>query len=154
MENSEEEDRQRQAERYVSGFKYRFEEKFGVVPKVSYRLEPPREVQNLISLELIEQAANTVLNTLSEQFYSEGIRTVFHDTNVLLCRWCYYKLSIDAGHTKSRMSKYIKQSQASVGYGLGKINKLILEKNEREQAIYSKIKNLLDEKIFRGLEIL
>ena len=138
-----EEDKDKAAIQFVAQFRFKFKEKFGVTPKITYDLqETPK-----IPLQIIEGAANDILNTLCSYFYQSGITTIYHDKNVLLCRWVYYKVCIELGYSKTKAASYIRQQSASVGYGYGRITKLIKDNDEEATRVYNEIKNKITEAI-------
>lgn len=137
---------QEEIERYIQAFKRTFKRKFGHECSVRYIVKQ----KPILPLEIIADSADSILNTLTNEYYENGIRTIYHDDNVLLCRWCYYKLAQENGHIKSRSAKFIKQSGPSVGYGLGKITQLIKE-DGKEKQIYDKIKSLIEDTILRSI---
>ncbi len=146
MEESDDE-REREAAAFAERFKYRFKYKFGVMPTIKFNFNQPK----LIPLTILAEASNTILNTLSTQFYSDGIATSYHDDYVLMCRWCYYKIALDMGHKRHLVSAYIKQSPQSVGYALGKIKQLI-KHDGREKDTFERIKKEVNEAILRTID--
>ena len=153
MENlSEEEEKKREIDKYLIGVRERFREKFGIELVTKYKLEIPAITTKLIPLDFYVTAADNVLNTLTDLQYELGIKTEGQsDENVLLCRWCYYLLTKEAGYSHTRMSRFIKQSAPSVQYGLKKVKKLISE-NGRENELFKKIKNELEWVVYRNIK--
>ena len=153
MENlTEEEELKRVIDRWLLGIQRRFKDKFGLELITRYKMEPP-PAPKLIPLEVILHACEAVLNTLDTQMFQEGLRTVFYDPNVLLCRQIFFKISIESGHAQTRAAKFVKQSGPVAAYGRGRINKLISEKDEKTIRVYQDIKRKIDDAILRGLEV-
>jgi len=151
---SEEEEKKREIDRYLLGVRERFREKFGIELVTKYKIEVPAITTKLIPLDFYVTAANNVLNTLTDLQYELGIKTEGQsDENVLLCRWCYYLLTKEVGYTNSRVARYIKKNSPSVGYGLGKIKKLI-QNEGREKETYQRIKNEVEWIVYRNIDAL
>ncbi len=139
---------EQEAHKEVAQFREIFYRKFGIYPTITFDLSKPP----LIPLIIIESAANAVLNTMGSQYYKKGIRTLWHDTNVLICLQCFCKIALDSGNMQSRTARYLTQSPPLVAYGRGRINTLIKEKNERAIKTYGKIKTEIERLLFRDLE--
>lgn len=139
-------DKEREAAKYVAGFITRFKFKFGVAPKIEYDLKIPK----VIPISIIIEAANTVLNATTGLNYENGISTVYYDDSVLLYRWIYYKIAVDSKYNPSRAARLIKQHAANTQHGRSKINKLLNDGDERTTTAYNKVRAEINDKILRS----
>lgn len=92
-----------------------------------------------ITLEQLESLINDFVHKEYPGLFPEGIRTKSRKHELIMCRFCFYKLAIDIIPNKSKIARYMNVNPTSVLYGDNIIRGLIAVKESSTMFVINRI---------------
>lgn len=131
---------QQSPEVMIKRFISKFRKAFGTTPFVTYH----QKKADKVSLDLIKQAVNQVLESEYPFLYINGIENRCRDTEVVEPRQVYFKVAIDLGHTYSIVAKSLGRNHATVIHAYKKVTEMLRQNDATIFYIYSNVLETLN----------